>query len=620
MKKLLLSVTSMALMSGLVAQNKQIPSVSASLKNVAAPMPVYQHTGMEVQQQMLQKPNPTVVATGNKALNHEVIGTTTYDLQSNATVQRRIVNAGSGNLGATWTFSQSGDLAAPDRGTGYNRAASGTWAAQPSAKAEASTRTGWSSYNRLANGGESSIAHKGQEGLWHIRRNPAGSGAWTEGVIVSPGGQWMLWNRSAVGGSNGNTIHVVAITAPEANGGTIYNGYDGCFLYFRSQDGGQTWDINGVTPPQITTAEFAVFRGDGYAIDARGDVVAIAVFNSYQNSFILKSTDNGDTWTKTNFLTTGLMAYNPQANGTISDVNNDGIADTISTTDNAGAVLIDNNNQVHVWYGRMRVLDDDPGQGANSSFFPGTNGLDYWNESMNVNAAVTITGALDLDGNNQLDILDIPLYFTSLSSFPSAGISSTGVIFLTYSAIMETLNNGNQNYRHIYAMHSNNGGANWSDPVDLNYDSEFDECMFASLARTVDNRIHVVYQRDAEPGLAVRGDEDPFTSNDIVYLWVDTLNMQTVGVKNIEKPVSAVSVYPNPATDMLSLNFSISQAGNTEIRITNLVGQQVSSFSNAATTAGSNLVSIDVSNIPAGVYFVSIVHNGVAESHKFIKQ
>lgn len=630
MKKLLLSVASVAAITGLVAQTQPTSPVKVyqpDLSNVSAIKPTYKHTGMELQQQLVQKPNKTVVAQGNKALNEDVIGTTTYDLQSNAAIAPRTINQGSGNVGATWTFSQSGDLAAADRGTGYNRGVAGVWNANPSVREEAATRTGWSNLMRLANGRECVISHKGADGLWLMHRTPAGSGAWTEVAVPNPPGQGILWPRAVSGGSNGNTIHLIAITTPTPAplNGTIYNGFDGALLYYRSTDGGNTWDINAVTPTPVTPAEFYGFGGDSYAIDSKGDVVTIAVFSDFENSFILKSTDNGSNWTKTNFITTGFMAYNPQAANAISDVNNDLQADTIATTDNYGAVLIDNSNQVHVWYGRMRILDDDPAVDANTSYFPGTNGLDYWNESMNVNSAVTITGALDIDNSGGIDILNndvasIAKYFASLSSMPSVGIGSNGAMFVTYSAFMENKDNGSQHYRHIYTIYSNDGGNNWSDPIDLNYGNDFEECVFGSLARNVDTKIHVVYQRDTEPGLAVRGDEDAFGSNDIVYMRADTAGISSVGVTEVSKNESKISVYPNPANDYIQVGFESTTSGNITLSISNVLGENVAVFTNTLNNTGYNNISMDVSGLQSGIYFLNINENGKVKTQKFVKQ
>ena len=53
------------------------------------------------------------------------------------------------------------------------------------------------------------------------------------------------------------------------------------------------------------------------------------------------------------------------------------------------AVLIDNNNQVHVFTGYMRILEDDPAT-AGYSYFPYTDGIKYWNESFGADSTVII--------------------------------------------------------------------------------------------------------------------------------------------------------------------------------------------------------------------------------------
>lgn len=64
----------------------------------------------------------------------------------------------------------------------------------------------------------------------------------------------------------------------------------------------------------------------------------------------------------------------------ISDVDGDGVADTLLTTDGSYAILIDNNGMVHAFAGAMLILDDDPT--TNVGLFLSTDGSMYWNESM----------------------------------------------------------------------------------------------------------------------------------------------------------------------------------------------------------------------------------------------
>ena len=123
-----------------------------------------------------------------------------------------------------------------------------------------------------------------------------------------------------------------------------------------------------------------------------------------------------------------------------------------------------------------------------------------------------ITSAQDLDGDGVLNYVDYPLYYTSLTCMPSAGIDNNGNIFVSYSSMMENIDNGSQNYRHVHAIKSMDGGTTWSNPKDVTPHDDMwagaQECVFARMDRNVDDKIRLIYQKDFEPGLAVRGDED----------------------------------------------------------------------------------------------------------------
>ncbi len=96
------------------------------------------------------------------------------------------------------------------------------------------------------------------------------------------------------------------------------------------------------------------------------------------DSAIIKSSDNGNTWNATSFLDFPVDKYAPDAG---IDLDNDGLMDSLYSTDGTGALLLDDNNMAHVFYGNMLLLDADLTDG-NTSYFASTNGLMYWNENM----------------------------------------------------------------------------------------------------------------------------------------------------------------------------------------------------------------------------------------------
>ncbi len=613
MKKQLLFAISIAVSGVAFSQIQNAPKVAPHLDQAKKFEKVYK--GNESDPGIIRTPSPKVPYATSKAINETVIGQTTYDLQSNASVMRRIVRHGDGTISATWTYSSSNDLSAADRGTGYNYYNGTSWGSIPNLREEASTRTGWSSITSSSNG-ETVINHSGAGGLHSLKRTAKGTGAWTEATVPANSGIacCVLWPRTTMGGASGNTLHAVAITAPVANQGATWKGADGALLYYKSTDGGATWAVQDSVLPGTDTSAYVGYSGDEYAIASNGDNIAIAVFGQMKDVYLMKSTDNGATWTKTvidQFPIPKYVADQPWG----TDVNQDNIFDTITSSDGSGTLLVDANGVAHVWYGNMRYLDDNLTDGG-YSYFPGTNGLMYWNETMGSNPPVMIAAAEDLDNDQQIGGVGIASYFTSLSGMPSSGMTSSGTIYVSYSSYMENKDQGSQNYRHVYLMASKDGGANWTPAIDVTTTDDFAECVFASMATRVDGQVHIVYQRDAEPGLAVRGDTDPFGTNDIVYLSVDT--MEIVGINEQTNLVQGFSIYPNPAKENVKVNFQLKEAGMVNVSISNVMGQNVLDIKNEWTPAGNHSINISVNNLTKGIYFVNINNGNSVSSKKLV--
>ena len=617
-------------------------------------------SGDEALSHLMVNPNPHTSATSNQksAINETVIGTSTYDLQSNAAVQNRIVHHDDGTISAGWTISQQYNTSYTDRGTGYNFFDGTAWGTAPTTRLEGS-RGGWPSILKMGSGKEASMTHNTDNSYVNMtHRATTGSGAWTDQIISSNDSngvyRYMIWNRSAVGGLNNETVHMIAVTASAAFQGAPFNGLDGALVYYRSQDEGVTWDRKDIQLPGMDTSMFTGMSGDVYAITAQGETVVVAYFDDWGDSFIVKSTDNGDTWTKTTFLDFPVNKYTMDDG---IDLDGDGTLDQLYSSDNNGAVILDPNGDAHIFYGIMMYADDDLTD-ASSSWFPGINGIAYWNESFGEDTTPAtvqdsslwysdmmndhwITAAPDLDGDGIVGGVDTAggyaLYYNSRASMPNAGLSANGEIYLSFSGYTETASNGSQVYRHIYITKSSDGGITWKEPVDVTPHTIWDgaqECVFASMNPIIDDKIRIVYQKDFEPGLAVRGDEDMVDNNEIIYLEIDTAGLfnstwncdGVIGcvedapgagtysflsdcqalcyyttVENTE--ITNLKLYPNPTKNTLTIDGDYTLA-----TIYNIFGKIV------LTTDYQK--SIDVTALSKGIYFIKVDNTTI----KFIKQ
>ena len=590
-------------------------------------------SGDEALSHLIVNPNPTTSANLKSATSTEtLIGTTTYDLQSNASVHStRIKMHNGGNISTGWTMSQQYQASYTDRGTGYNYFDGSAWGSQPTNRLE-SSRGGWPSILICGNGSESSITHNTDNSyINHTYRLNYGNGPWTEGIVSTQDStgtyRYLIWNRSAIGGVNDNTIHMIAVTASSAFQGTPFNGLDGALVYYRSTNCGDSWDMQDVQLPTLDTSMFNSMNGDIYSIDAQGETVVIAYFDDYGDSFILKSSDNGNTWTRTTFLDFPVDKYTIDAG---LDLDGDLEMDMVYSSDGNGTVILDANNQAHVFVGNMAYLDDDLADGA-FSWFPSVNGLLYWNESMGadttpptVHAGDTslwysdlmevIVQAPDLNGDGLVAGVDsaggYALYYNSRASMPNAGISANGEIYVSFSGYTENADNGSQVFRHIYITKSSDGGVSWRNPVDVTPHDIWagaQECVFGSMEKVVDEKIRIVYQKDFEPGLAVRGDEDMIDINDIIYLEIDTVGLFDIsaGESNINSSFD-FSIYPNPTNDISTLQISSKSTETITLNVVDMLGKVVYA-EETKIKAGLNVEHINVSTFKTGIYFVNTI-------------
>lgn len=630
MKKLLLTGMALSICLGAIAQNRPAPlnSIFERFKATNRHAPVPYQPSISGNEMPVNKINGTVsnraAQQSRSAMAPAIIGTTTYDLQSNGSIQNRIYNS-NGNLGATWTM--SADLAGtyPDRGTGYNYYSGGSWGPLPSARIE-TDRRGWPSIDILANGNEIVVSHANVTTATASNISPAGANTWTQTALPAfPGGEVTLWNRTVTGGPDGNTVHMIDLSYPTGNGGPIVNGLDGCLSYSRSLDGGANWDIVRALPPGVNDTEYIGFRADGYAMDAKDNTVAFVSGNITDDWALWKSTDNGSNWTRTVIMDFPFTKYDGTTQ--ITDVDGDGVADTLLTTDGSYAILIDNNGMVHAFAGAMLVLDDDPT--TNIGLFLSTDGLMYWNESMGSNPPVVIATAPDLDGSGQADAFAADLggrYGNDgICSMPSCGIDAAGNIYVSYCPLIEGTDSGNPtplafSYRNVYLMASTDGGAFWGTPVNVS-NSQFDEGVFCAMARDVDGGcVNLVWQQDGSPGYSVPPNgEHAIGNNDIIHDCVD-VNTVLSSVSETLTAGVAVSLFPNPASNNLNITYTVEKPVDMIVEVRNMLGQVVESFNRSAAAKGTFTINVNVSEYSAGVYSVNTVLGNEVFSSKFIKK
>jgi trimeric autotransporter adhesin len=90
------------------------------------------------------------------------------------------------------------------------------------------------------------------------------------------------------------------------------------------------------------------------------------------------------------------------------------------------------------------------------------------------------------------------------------------------------------------------------------------------------------------------------------------------GINTIASILGSINLYPNPTNNTVNINFGTGiTTGNGTIRISDITGRELITL-NKYITSGSNL-SIDLSSLPAGMYFVAFNIGQYSEVTKVVK-
>jgi len=548
-------------------------------------------------------PGPFII--GHKERNFTVIGNTWFDTQTynSGNLMNRIYEFPDGTIGATWMYKASSG--ATDRYTAYNYYNGSAWGTA-TVQLGTDSYDGFPSYAPWGPDGEV-VAHynyiAGDGTVKILRREHKGTGDWQESVLLPPDGNHsIVWQSMITSGTNHEYMHILAFVYDDP-----YMGQDDALLYYRSPDGGVTWDINGIIIDGLGVDYFPVISALKYSwAQPVGNTIAFTYGFGQFDGLIFKSTDNGDTWTK---IVAYKAPFDPYDLPTLSP--------TFGGGDGSSAIALDSEGKVHVIFGRMRhIYDTETTPPGGWYFYPVTEGLIYWNEDMpQLDSTIVSSFTLDsLAAHGNLigwvipadTTIEIPQgqpnYGVGLTTGPQIGIDGNNNIFVVWTALAPECFSGDYFYRHLYANSTTDGGLTWNGIKRLNKGVEFlfSECVFPAVAPIVDQKVHVVFQEDATPGTG-SGEE-----NFIDHMDFDKELIVGMFRKDQPKEFEVSNPYPNPAVEFTRIGLKLEKPAFVTLTVSNLMGQIVTSRDMGRLNSGNNTVEMNVSGLPAGIYFYSV--------------
>lgn len=456
-------------------------------------------------------------------------------------------------------------------------------------------------------------------------------------------------------GPERDIIHVAAAKF-QGSEGDVYEP----IRYWRSSDGGQTWDKECVELPFLT-AEYGINWGTNsyYWMETTEDNrIALVISNGWSDGMVIYSDDNGETWERKVFY------HHPDPFGTFTE-------ETMAFAyPRWTSAQWNANNELclaYEWNGVNGSASNHEG-----GYYPGVGGVAFWSEYLPFQGYNNGSYGYGYDPNNPLPfthgqpfIIDTayieqdlyaswwpwsdanhemwPEYFGYLSTLDDDGnwedpyqatefnieISSDGLknhgeynngicamptlcmvpgtggsdMVAVWMMMDENNVDGNgRNFFKLFANYSGDGGLTWSHMMPLTNDFMFTNSEFVYPEATViGTTLVVVAQADGATGNMVNGNEGNGADANDNYFQGLTFELEDLfpgaGVGVPEVSHNThMSVYPNPAVNQLQV--VISQ--NADIVIYNMMGQSVMSVKG---NAGVN--SVNISELTAGVYFVN---------------
>lgn len=555
-----------------------------------------------------------------------IISRTMYDLQSNASPGRKVVQLPNGEVSAIWI---SSNQAAPysDRKNGYSYYTPvNGWLEQNTNSTGSAARKGFGVLCVNKNNEELIFSHAfGTASFTSILQKSTGfgKGGWKETKPVSNNlgvnGVNAGWHKMA---SAGDYIYVIARGLDKAPNGLINP------IYFsKSTDGGNSFSNFTLLPGEDTANYPGNYSGtENYSIDAYDKYVAIIGSGDYTDLTLWKSEDYGVTFKRTIIEKFPIHGW-ARDNFPKSDVNKDGTPDTLSTNNRSMDVILDLQGNAHLFYGRKYYFQDkDTGYASIKTVYQEkpNQQIVYWNEL--TKTSTPIAGARDLNKDGKITKPANPLiyadYNLGLAGHPTTGIDKNGYLYMAYMAYNEgdTTNKdlstvSGKLFHNIYFIFSSDKGKTWSQPVNITQ-TTYKENVFPSMARYVGDHIIIIYQEDTEPGTAA-GSQASQGENEIR---IADITKSTAGVHFNEQNTIGIDIYPNPnGSDRVTIRIDANQSEKTTVFITDIIGKSIGEREYYMVHAGENIFNKDISNLNQGMYFIQIrTNDGTVATQKLM--
>jgi hypothetical protein len=90
----------------------------------------------------------------------------------------------------------------------------------------------------------------------------------------------------------------------------------------------------------------------------------------------------------------------------------------------------------------------------------------------------------------------------------------------------------------------------------------------------------------------------------------------STGIDDLSDLISSTNLFPNPASNKVTVSYTLTENQKVDIRLFNTLGQQAELSQITDGIQGVNTTQLDIANLPDGIYFAQIVLNGNVVANK----
>jgi hypothetical protein len=107
--------------------------------------------------------------------------------------------------------------------------------------------------------------------------------------------------------------------------------------------------------------------------------------------------------------------------------------------------------------------------------------------------------------------------------------------------------------------------------------------------------------------------------------WIDRIILEKIGSSSVEPPKETTPAhyalqqnFPNPFNPSTRIQYSTPSAGRVQLKVFNILGEEVSTLVQEEQAAGVHTVRFDARDLPSGMYFYRLEAPGFQETRKML--